>query len=1764
MKKIYLSIILFISISQSCFSLNITWTGSTSNSWNDSSNFSPMQVPTGNDTVTIDTTANHPVLSRNATVYKLIMLGDTLDLNGYELKIGNEGEFRSGVIRNGTLVCNGLLASFSGTEIDAQVNATCSGIQLSGSVFHQTAWFEITGSASSTGEGGNVFHDKVTLKNNSDSSDFILANTSGDVFHDSLIVINQSIKAIKLAMSDVSFFYQAVVFKSSHPGTIFFGKGGGESRLDQDGHLVAEYGDFTSGHLILKSIHQQNNEDHRMVLIPTGGYDSHSLLIVEGCRFSGVMDATAPNVLLKKNVFEGDVMFTKSGGNSDLSHGGNVYLAPANFTNTSTTGQFRLGGGDSDYYHENVTFNSDTLSLIAGNKTFSYFYKNVTVNSPKVLLAYAVWLGDVDQQMEGTATQAYLKLHIEKPNGKAVAQTPIAITGHVMFVNGHLETDSTNIITFLAGSGAIDASNKSFVSGPVKKVGDTAFEFPVGKGGHYRPLGISAPDSVTDAFRAEYFDYKQLFCDSLDSTIYYLNNCNFWTLHNLLGVSEVFATLSWRDSFCGLIDSVELVVAAWNSLYWKDLGNSLFQGDFELGSVLSSSRLTSGVLTMAYGNIPMLGGYPIGNDVYFDTFSAVPACQSQSPDWPGKYNNQDYYIPDSNTPVKTILVNFNIFNKTNPIPPYTNFQDIIADKSRLQSIMDMINEEFTNVSAPSDPWPGVSFIPDTKIRFELHEINFFYNDLWESSADWTTLFNAVTASPNQDNANQLNIMFTNGSCCGGAWGYAFLPSLNMNYNNGVVTFGKYIAPTQQDQACARHLVHEIGHVLDLLHVYSGGGQETCSQSANDYLQDVFGPNGGDPAVCHQNSFSGCQPVYSTPVDHLCTNNLMGGKDVGLYTSPMQMGRMHRALSVKNVRKYVKPCPFNSTPEFISNDETWDFDIRLYNSIRIEPGVTLTIRCKVLMPDNGRIIVERGARLIVDGGTITSSCEMWKGIEVWGNRNFSQLPVSGNTHQGYVEMKNGARIEHALTGITVCRIVGSTPTLQYSGGVLNIQNSVFHNCKRAIHYYPYENFAQGSPTSIKQNAGIITDNVFETTYTLNDYSQKFDAYLILDGVRMHIYGNEFNNTAQFGTYWCFPEEKGTGIRTHDATVIVESNEFHNLYYGVEIINSSSIYSSIVRNNDIIECNKGVYVSGSYTAVFNNYISVKKYTPEAQPCINISEPCYGVYIDQTQVYFCQNNTVVGINGVDYSSISHKADYGILINNCGPLANMVYNNSMENFVFGNQNQVVNDGINPDDGLRVNCNDFDNNDYDIFVIGDLDLMIPAQIGLVQGYCSSENFSTARNQFLFNNCPVNDENQFKMLYTTTQNVDYGHLGGDTEPDCYSIQVFKPNCGSGFNKLVDCPDLTQVSSDYLHEEAEELYTLIAGLRILFDGGDTQLLVVEIADPADASELIDTLKSWSPYLSDEALMTLIENRGLYNYQDIVDVLALNSRLTTRVQYHIDHLPEAIADSLNESLSAYQDTVSGSFGDYMALQDYSHRLRLNRHRLVMTYLNDSSYYDNGLDSTFTLIKSFSGKKYKEQLLDGYIRAGEKDSAMSVLDEIQEYDGMVTYTEIMNLVISYMDREDMIYEMMEDSVDMTFLDSLAGDTTQYGFHIARALHTKLLGMKYRERFLFYDEEQEPETRYSHHYHDLIKSEPEYQFKFFPNPTTGNITIEYILENVSNGSLEVCDLTGKQLKTIQLDAFAQQTSFSMSAFKPGMYMVKILGDGKLIKAERLCLLSE
>jgi photosystem II stability/assembly factor-like uncharacterized protein len=61
---------------------------------------------------------------------------------------------------------------------------------------------------------------------------------------------------------------------------------------------------------------------------------------------------------------------------------------------------------------------------------------------------------------------------------------------------------------------------------------------------------------------------------------------------------------------------------------------------------------------------------------------------------------------------------------------------------------------------------------------------------------------------------------------------------------------------------------------------------------------------------------------------------------------------------------------------ISDHVIWEKDMVVTSSIRIAPGGSLTIKKKLMMPEGGKIVIEKKGKLIVDGGLITNACEQW--------------------------------------------------------------------------------------------------------------------------------------------------------------------------------------------------------------------------------------------------------------------------------------------------------------------------------------------------------------------------------------------------------------------------------------------------------------------------------------------------------------------------------------------------------------------------------------------------------------------------------------------------------------------------------------------------------------------------------------------------------------------------------------------------------------------
>ena len=288
----------------------------------------------------------------------------------------------------------------------------------------------------------------------------------------------------------------------------------------------------------------------------------------------------------------------------------------------STIGKVTVSGNwqnDGSFNHNNgdITFNGTTT--ISG--TSATTFNSVVVNSTKTLTLHATetdFDGDITsngtlnhnsgllaftgtgstQNINGSTSALTLyQMEIDNPSGNVLLARPLTINNTITLTNGNITSDTTNILTLIAGSNVSGGSASSFVNGPMKKTGNTSFAFPVGKSSAYAPITIGAPSLATDNFTAEYLpaDPNPSYSRSLkDATLNHISKAEYWMLNRTGGSSNVSVTLSWGAPRSGGVTLLtDLLVAGWNGSLWKDLGNGGVTGNTTTGTVVNSASVTT-------------------------------------------------------------------------------------------------------------------------------------------------------------------------------------------------------------------------------------------------------------------------------------------------------------------------------------------------------------------------------------------------------------------------------------------------------------------------------------------------------------------------------------------------------------------------------------------------------------------------------------------------------------------------------------------------------------------------------------------------------------------------------------------------------------------------------------------------------------------------------------------------------------------------------------------------------------------------------------------------------------------------------------------------------------------------------------------------------------------------------------------------------------------------------------------------------------------
>ncbi|MEM7372563.1 MAG: S8 family serine peptidase [Bacteroidota bacterium] len=514
-------------------------------------------------------------------------------------------------------------------------------------------------------------------------------------------------------------------------------------------------------------------------------------------------------------------------------------------------------------------------------------------------------------------------------------------------------------------------------------------------------------------------------------------------------------------------------------------------------------------------------------------------------------------------------------------------------------------------------------------------------------------------------------------------------------------------------------------------------------------------------------------------------------------------------------------------------QVWDTDRRLTGDLIIASGAELTITAEIRMSAEKTIKVERGGRLIVDGGVIdvvNSPCkEPWHGIHVWGDRSLphpSEADLAANIHpnHGLVRLLNGARLRNSRDAITLGRYEPWGWYAAYSGGIVQASNAVFENNRRSVAFTQFEPSAFNANHS-DDNASFFASCTFRHTGETNFSHNSLAAFVSLWRVHgVDFIANTFENADPSAFDFQF---QGTGIYSDEASYNVHGdcalflpngdcaqwypNRFEELDIGIRANGAKGPLGVVdISNSEFVRCREGAVICGVWYAasITDNYFEL----PSDRPTEGS-----GLYLKDSRGFLVEGNYFTQDGG---GSLSSPLNTSIQVSNSGSIANEIYRNHMEDITIGVKAEKLNRKANdPNVGLQIKCNVF--NTIVGWNIASLDGGIPNQ-----GFCFDA--TSPAGNVLSHDCtplvpgyPPTLNGDVLHDAGTFSDIDYAHHDGIAyEPICKSIYVHNVQC-VGYDKNLSCQ--STLGGNKVAQEQELLDELDALDAVLASSHDPEVL-----------------------------------------------------------------------------------------------------------------------------------------------------------------------------------------------------------------------------------------------------------------------------------------------------------------------------------------------------
>jgi hypothetical protein len=232
--------------------------------------------------------------------------------------------------------------------------------------------------------------------------------------------------------------------------------------------------------------------------------------------------------------------------------------------------------------------------------------------------------------LTNTGTTTVRDLTLNGTGNVLMLGAPLSLSGSLTLTNGLLHTTATNLLTLADQATATADNAASYVDGPLRKQGQQAFVFPLGKNGHRARLGISAPADASAAFTAEYIDAPYAIRVA-EAALSEVSEVEHWTLNGTGTTGAVKVQLFWESAFRSGIDkfSSDLQVATFTGTQWQTLGNGGLEGSLNAGAVVSA-QTTGSFTAFTLGSLsPSVN--PLSTQL--TSFSAQPQASAVALSW---------------------------------------------------------------------------------------------------------------------------------------------------------------------------------------------------------------------------------------------------------------------------------------------------------------------------------------------------------------------------------------------------------------------------------------------------------------------------------------------------------------------------------------------------------------------------------------------------------------------------------------------------------------------------------------------------------------------------------------------------------------------------------------------------------------------------------------------------------------------------------------------------------------------------------------------------------------------------------------------------------------------------------------------------------------------------------------------------------------------------------------------------------------------------